>query len=232
MSSSSPDNSISLYLCSITKQNNDSLYLYSIFFTISTYIHDYKNTISHSDFSIPTICQQFLEIRHKYGKAVKHLNVILSTVIICNFIPTTILFVNLFQKNSIDILSIISSVYFILSILCFHIILSKINTSISGIINIVDNNKYLRLFLERHKETYSLNIELDDLNNYNSNQLHFKNYLLEIENGDSIDWLILNNITAQKWAPFEILGYEWNNNNIIFRLLSLIILLWVGKDIL
>ena len=134
---------------------------------------------------------------------------ILSTVIICNFIPTTILFVNLFQKNSIDILSIISSVYFILSILCFHIILSKINTSISGIINIVDNNKYLRLFLERHKETYSLNIELDDLNNYNSNQLHFKNYLLEIENGDSIDWLILNNITAQKWAPFEILGYEF-----------------------
>ena len=77
-----------------------------------------------------------------------------------------------------------------------------------------------------------MNIELDDLNNYNSNQLHFKNYLLEIENGDSIDWLILNNITAQKWAPFEILGYEWNNNNIIFRLLSLIILLWVGKDIL
>jgi len=140
--------------------------------------------------------------------------------------------VNLFQKNSIDILSITSSIYFILSILCFHIILSRINTSINGIINTIDNNKYLRLFLERHKETYSLNIELDELNNYNPNQLHFKNYLLEIENGDSIDWLILNNITSQKWRSFEILGYEWNNNNIIFRLLSLIILLWVGKDIL
>ena len=209
-----------------------SIIFFSVFFTISNYIKNYKSLLSNSDYSIPEICQQFLEIRYKYGKGVKYLNNILSTTITFNFIPCCMLFINIFNNKSTDLLSIKSSIYFILSITFFHIILVSIDDSIASIRNIIDNNKYLRLFLERKTDNYSLNIELDELNNMNSNQINFKNYLLEIENGNSIDWMIINNITSQPWKSFEIFGYQWNNNDIISKLLSLIILLSIGKAII
>jgi hypothetical protein len=205
---------------------------FSVFFTISNYIKDYNILLSNNDYSIPDICQQFIEIRHKYGKGVKYLNNILSTTITFNFIPCCMLFINIFSNKPTDLLSIRSSIYFILSIIGFHIILVRINNSIDSIRNTIDNNRYLRLFLERKPDDYSLNIELEELDQINSNQINLKNYLLEIENGNSIDWMIINNITSQPWKSFEILGYEWKNNDIISKLLSLIILLWIGKSII
>lgn len=203
-----------------------------IFYTLSIYVRDCQTIINRENFSIPTICQQFIEIRHKYGASVKNLNIILSSNISCNFISVYLMIINLANSNSIDMLTIRSSIYFFLSIIAFHFIITNIYDNIDEIKSIIDNNRYIRLFLERKKETYNLNIELSELNNYNINELNFKNYLLEIENGDSIDWMILNNVTNQKWKSFEVFGFELNNNDIIIKLLSLLILLLIGKSII
>ena len=205
---------------------------FSVFFVLSNYLEDYKELLKNNNYSIPDICQQFLEIRHKYGKAVKYLNCVLSSNITFNFIPFCMCLIKLFDSKLIDVLNIKSSIYFILSIYIFHILLSNINGSIDGIRNTIDNNRYLRQFLDRKTENYSLNINLQDLNTINNNQINFKNYLLEIENGESLDWLIINNITSQQWKSFEILGYDWNNNNIIAKLASLIVILLFGKSII
>ena len=87
--------------------------------------------------------------------------------------------------------------YFIIS---FHLILKRINNSINKIKNIIDSNKYLTLFLDRKKENYSLNLDINNIYDINPN---IKNYLLLIENSESIDWFI-NNIIYQKWKSFEI----------------------------
>ena len=203
-----------------------------VFYTLSVYIKDCEEIIQRENFSIPTIIQQFIEIRHKYGGAVKNLNIILSSNIFCNFISVYLMIINISESKYIDLLTIRSSIYFFISIIPFHIIISNIHNNIDGIKSIIDNNRYIRLFLERKKESYKLNIELSELANYNINELNFKNYLLEIENGDSIDWMILNNVINQKWKPFEVFGFEINNNDIIIKLFSLLILLWIGKSII
>lgn len=203
-----------------------------IFYTLSIYIKDCENIITRENFSIPTICQQFIEIRHKYGEAVNNLNIILSTNIICNFISVYLMIIKISKNEYVDLLTIRSFIYFLISIIPFHFIISNISDNIDGIKSLIDNNRYIRLFLERKKDTYSLNIELSELNSYNSNQLNFKNYLLEIENGDSIDWMILNNVTNQNWKSFEILGFQVNNNDIILKILSLLLFLWIGKSII
>ncbi len=205
---------------------------FSIFIGLSNSLEEYKNLLKNNNYSIPDICQQFLEIRHKYGIAVKNLNYVLSTNITFNFFPFCILIIKLFDNLPIDTLYIKTSIYFLLSILTFHIVLSHINNSIDGIRNTIDSNRYLRQFLDRKKENYSININLNDLNGINDNKINFKNYLLELENGESIDWLIINNITSQKWKSFEILGYDWNNNNIIAKISSLIVLMLFGKTLI
>ena len=202
---------------------------YVIFHTLSTYIKDCQEIIKRENFSIPTICQQFIEIRHKYGSAVKNLNIILSSIIFCNFISVYLMIIDISNNEYIDLLTIRSSIYFFISVIPFHFIINNISDSIDEIKSFIDNNRYIRLFLERKKETYNLNIELSELNSYNTNELNFKNYLLEIENGDSIDWMILNNVINQKWKSFEVFGFQISNNDIILKLLSLLLVLWVGK---
>ncbi len=203
-----------------------------VFYTISVYIKDCQEIIIAENFSIPTIIQQFIEIRHKYGSSVKNLNFILSSNIVCNFISVYLMIINLSNGKVIDILTIRSSFYFFISIIPFHFILVNISDNIQGIKSIIDNNRYIRLFLERKKESYNLNLEMTELDNYNINEINFKNYILEIENGDSIDWMILNNVINQQWKAFEVFGFEINNNDIIFKLFSLLLLLWLGKSVI
>lgn len=207
------------------------LIFYSIFFTILNYIKDFNITILAENYNIPTICQYYLEIKHKYAEAVNNLNVILSTNIICNFISVYLFINDIFQNNFIDILTIRSVIYFLISIIPFHYIITCISNNRDKINFIINNNRYIRLFLERKKDNYNMNIELSNLNNYNNNELSFKNYLLELENGDSIDWMILNNVITQPWKSFEIFGFEFGNNEIILKLLSLFIFLWIGKSV-
>ena len=140
--------------------------------------------------------------------------------------------IDLINNNYVDLLTIRSSIYFFISVIPFHFIITNISDNIDGIKSIIDNNRYIRLFLERKKETYNLNMELSELDSYNTNELNFKNYLLEIENGDSIDWMILNNVINQKWKSFEVFGFQISNNDIILKLASLLILLLIGKSII
>lgn len=214
---------IRLYCCVI---------FFSVFFTIKTYLNDCKDIILKEEFNIITICEHFLEIKHKYSKAVNKLNFILSTNIICNFLSVHFLIIKVFENEYLDLLTVRSSIYFLISVLTFHFILADISNNTDSIKSLIDNNKYIRLFLSRKKESYQLNIELSELNSYNPNQLNLKNYLLGIENGDSIDWMILNNIINQNWKPFEILGFEISNKDIVFKLFSLLVLLWIGNEII
>ena len=208
------------------------LIFYSIFFTILKYIKDFKSTILEENYNIPTICQYYLEIKHKYAGAVGNLNVILSTNILCNFISVYLFINNIFENNFIDLLTVRSVIYFFICIIPFHYIITSISDYRDKINFIINNNRYIRLFLERKRENYGMNIELSSLSNYNNNELTFKNYLLEIENGDSIDWMILNNVIVHQWKPFEIFGFEFGNNEILLKLLSLFIFLWLGKSII
>lgn len=205
------------------------LIFYSIFFTILNYIKDFNVTILEENYNIPTICQYYLEIKHKYTDAVNNLNVILSTNIFCNFISVYLFINNIFQNSFIDILTIRSVIYFLISIIPFHYIITCISNNRDKINFTINNNRYIRLFLERKKDNYSMNIELSKLNTYNNNELTFKNYLLEVENGESIDWMILNNVIVQPWKSFEIFGFEFGNNEILLKLFSLFIFLWFGK---
>ena len=208
------------------------LIFYSIFFTILRYIKDFKATILEENYNIPTICQYYLEIKHKYASAVGNLNVILSTNILCNYISVYLFINNIFESNFIDLLTVRSVIYFFICIIPFHYIITSISDYRDKINFIINNNRYIRMFLERKKDNYGMNIELSTLGDYNNNELTFKNYLLEIENGDSIDWMILNNVIVHQWKPFEIFGFEFGNNEIILKLLSLFIFLWIGKSIL
>ena len=75
-------------------------------------------------------------------------------------------------------------------------------------------------------------MESIDINDYDTNMILFKNYLINIENISIQDWSVFNQIIVQPWRNFEVFGFEWNNNNLIFKLISFVTILWVGRIIL
>ena len=52
--------------------------------------------------------------------------------------------------------------------------------------------------------------------------------LMPFVNGKSIDWLIFSNILNQNFQSFEIFGISINNSNLISKLLSISLILFLG----
>ena len=87
--------------------------------------------------------------------------------------------------------------------------------------------KNVNFFINYNFENNSI-----ELNNINQNELSFKNYLIDIENSQSIDWIIFNEIIRQKWKQFEVFGIEINNSSIIIKIISIFLILIIGKQII
>ena len=200
-----------------------------IFYTITIYLKDYTDDLNDTEYNISIICQQFLEIRHKYNITIEQFNSLFSTFIIFNFI-IAYFSIYLIYDGNYELSLIRSLIYFVVSTSIFHLILHRIGESIKNLKITIDNNRFIRMFLDRN-QIHEINYDFENINEIPINQLCMRNHMIEVENGNSIDWIIINYTINQEWNTFDILSFDWSNYSIIFRFISFIIILWIGNHV-
>jgi hypothetical protein len=94
-----------------------------------------------------------------------------------------------------------------------------------------DKNTHIKEYITRKKNLYTIKID-NDLSKIDTNEINFKNFILDMENGQSIDWLIFSNILQQPLRPIEIYGIEISNSSIITKIVSIFIFIIIGIQII
>lgn len=187
----------------------------------------YNKQLYNENYKLYVISQQIIDIKYNYNISINKLNKIFSASVSCGFITIFFFIKNLesdYTRN--DINSYLNVIIFTILLLSFHVILNKNDDKIKDLKQYTANSKYMRLFLDRKNDNYKI-----DIDNYNLKEISLKNFILDLENGNSIDWYIFNKILNEEWGSFEIFGFDWDNGNIIIKLVSLIVILVIGFDI-
>ena len=197
-----------------------------IFFFHSNNISLYTEQLKENNYGLDIISQQFIEIKYNYNISVSYFNILFSISASCGFVSILFFLINL-ETNYLnnDVRSYLSLILFTIMIINFHIILNRISNNIKNLKQITANNKFMITFFER-KHNYQT-IDLNNLEN-----LEIKNYIIDIENGRSIDWIIFNTLLNEKWDNFDIFGFDWDNGNILIKIISLILTVIIGKNII
>lgn len=221
-----------IFYSSYTKINILILF-FSIISNIIKFLDDFiQNKIKdNSNYNIDELSIEYLVLKRNYNKTIYAFNDIISNIIAFSSIPSFYLITNLISIH-FDFMYYFGFIYFIIFSLIFHYYLSKIDDNIEYLNSICSKNRSLHDYIKRKKNIYSFETNSIDLNNINMNELSFKNYIIDIENAQTIDWLIFDKIINRPWRAFEIFGLKINNSNIIIKMCSLFIILIIGKQIM
>ena len=169
-------------------------------------------------------------LKRNYNKTIVNFNDIMSNMIGFSSIPSFYILSNLGKK--FDFMYYNGFSIFLLMSCVFHYYLSKIDNDIDYLKSTCIKNRSISDYITRKKNIYFFESNAIELENINSNELSFKNYLVDVENSQSIDWLIFDKIINEKWRDFEIFGVKINNSSIIIKIFSLFLILILGKQII
>ena len=194
-------------------------------------ITNFINIIKQNNFNLIDLIQQYLEIRHKYNGIIYVFNNIISTIISFSVLSCLYIILNKFNNDLFDIMYIINFIFFCIFCLSFHYYLNIIDDNIKYLKSLNDKNTNIKQYIIRKKNLYTVQID-NNFENIDSNELKFKNFILDMENGESLDWLIFSNILQQPLRPIEIYGIEISNSSIITKIISIFIFIIVGKQII
>ncbi len=187
--------------------------------------------IKLNNLDVNNLIQQYLGFRHKYNGIIFVFNNIISSIISFSLLPSLFLILNKFNLNMFDFMYICNFIFFCIFCIFFHYSSSIIDDNIKYLKSLNDKNINIKEYIHRKKNLYNIQID-NNLSNIDSNELNFKNFILDIENANSLDWLIYSNILNQNLRKIEILGIEISNSNIITKIISLFVFIIIGKQII
>lgn len=210
---------------SINFKLNICILFFVIMNNILTIFSEFINQIKKDNNDINNLIIHYLEIRHIYNKIITCYNFNISLILSIYYIPTIILIVNFDIKyNYYFYLNII---LYILFLSFFQFILSKFDNLIDHLKYISDKGNNLYKQLKRNKTIYKVTNEDES-----SENLIIKTYLLNLENGNIIDWHVFSNILNQPLKCFDIFGVNIENSNIVRQLITYSILIIFSRKIL
>lgn len=194
--------------------------IYSIFFEYSNYLKGHDTDIINS-------INQFLEIRSSFNKLIFCFNETFSLIILVSYISTIYFLENVIRYKKFDLFLTSNSVYFITYVICFGYYLDQVSNIVDYLKSLICKSNNIRSYLSRKSNLYNVK-NINSFEVFPTNEVIFKNYIVDIENGKSIDWLIFSNILNQDFKSFEIFGIAINNSNLISKLLSVSLILFLG----
>jgi len=221
-----------LFYSSLSKLN-----IAIIFFVIISNILDFlKNFIDDkikntNNYYIDELSIEYLILKRNYNKTIFVFNDIIGNMITLYTIPVFYFLTNI-SIISFDYMYYTNVIYYVIFSSFFQYYLTKINDSNDYLNSLCTKNRSINDYISRKKNIYLFENNSIELNNINQNELSFKNYLIDIENSQSIDWIIFNEIIRQKWKQFEVFGIEINNSSIIIKIISIFLILIIGKQII
>jgi len=210
-----------------------SLISYFIVFinNLISILSNFINLIKQNDLDVNNLIQQYLGFRHKYNGIIFVFNNIISSIISFSLLPSLFLILNKFNLKMFDFMYINNSIFFLIFCMSFHYYSNIIDDNIKYLKSLNDKNINIKEYIHRNKNLYDIKID-NNLSNIDSNELNLKNFILDMENGNSLDWLIYSNILNQNLRKIEILGIEISNSNIITKIISLFVFIIIGKQII
>lgn len=221
-----------LFYSTISKLNISIL-----FFIIISNILDFlkqfinKKIKNTNNYYIDELSIEYLIIKRNYNKTIFVFNNIIANILTYYSIPT-FYFLNNITNISFDYSYYIGVVFYVVFCCFFQYFLAKISSANDYLYSLCTKNRSINDYISRKKNIYLFEEKGIELNNINQNELNFKNYLIDIENSQSIDWIIFNEIIRQDWKSFEIFGIQINNSNLIIKIISLFLILIIGKQII
>lgn len=221
-----------LFYSSLSKCNISILF-FTIMSNISKFLKSFiENKIRHNNnYYIDEISIEYLILKRNYNKTIFVFNDIIGNMIGFYTIPT-FYYLSHIKKVNFDFTYYIGLIYYAFFCIFFQYYLLEINSNITYLKSICSKNKSINDYITRKKNIYLFENSSIQINNINQNELSFKNYLIDIENAQSIDWIIFDTIINQKWNQFDILGVEIDNSTLIMKIFSIFLVLIIGKQII
>ena len=196
---------------------------------LSNVFHDFTIYLKENSLELINLLNQYLEIRRNYNKIIFCFNELFSNLVFFYYIPLIYLISNFKISFLSDIIYISNMIYFVIYIICYSYYLDSIDENVKYLKTLVDKNECVKDNLLRETNLYKIK-ELDLSNDINipQKELLLKNYIIDIENAQSIDWLIFSNVLNQNFRSFEIFGLKIENSSLISKIVSLSILIIFG----
>lgn len=212
---------------------NISILFFTIMSNISNFLKNFiENKIRYNNnYYIDEISIEYLILKRNYNKTIFVFNDLIGNMIGFYTIPT-FYYLSHFKKVNFDFTYYIGLVYYVFFCFFFQYYLLEINSNISYLKSICSKNKSINDYISRKKNIYLFENNSIQINKINQNELSFKNYLIDIENAQSIDWIIFDTIINQKWNQFDVLGIDIDNSTIIMKIFSIFLILIIGKQII
>jgi hypothetical protein len=179
-----------------------------------------------NEFQLTTITQQLIEIRYNYNESVSLFNKTFSINVSCGFIIIFFFAETLitdYTQNSPR--SYMSVLLFITIILGFQIIINKIKNNLDDLKQYSANNRFMNRILGRKKENYIVDLE-------NIGVISVKHMLLDIENAETLDWIVFNKVLDMEFTGFDLFGFDWDNGAVILKFIAIIITYVLGANLI
>ncbi len=198
---------------------------------LTNHLTNFITIIKQNNADINNLIQQYLEIRHKYNGIIFVFNNIISNIISFSVLSCLYFILKKCNNELFDLMYIINFSFFCIFCILFHYYLNIIDDNIKYLKSLNDKNTHIKQYITRKKNLYTVQID-NNLSNIDPNEINFKNFILDMENGQSIDWLIFTNILQQSLRPIEIYGIKISNSSIITKIISIFIFVIIGKQII
>ena len=221
-----------LFYSSLSKCNISILF-FTIMSNISKFLKKFiDNKIrNNNNYFIDEISMEYLILKRNYNKTIYVFNDLIGNMIGFYTIPS-FYYLSHFNKVNFDFTYYIGLSYYVFFCIFFQYYLLEISSNVTYLKSICSKNKSINEYISRKKNIYLFESNSIQINKINQNELSFKNYLIDIENAQSIDWIIFDTIINQKWNQFDILGIEIDNSTIIMKIFSIFLILIIGKQII
>jgi|SaaInlStandDraft_5_1057022.scaffolds.fasta_scaffold06358_6 hypothetical protein len=195
------------------------------------HLTNFITIIKQNNTDINNLVQQYLEIRHKYNGIIFVFNNIIANIISFSVLSCLYFILKKCNYELFDLMYIINFSFFCIFCILFHCYTNIIDDNIKYLKSLNDKNTHIKEYITRKKNLYTIKID-NDLSKIDTNEINFKNFILDMENGQSIDWLIFSNILQQPLRPIEIYGIEISNSSIITKIVSIFIFIIIGIQII
>ena len=201
----------------------------SMVYNIYTIFNDFINLLKSNIENLNNITIHYIEVRHIYNKIINVNNKIISNILFLYYIPS-IYFIKYITSYYNDLFLFCNFVFYVILIFTFQYFIEKIDDLIIYLKS--NNNKLIVLknFLIRNTNNYTFN-KINDISEINTKEVLYKNFVLNLENGNSNDWLIFSTILNQELKTFDLFGIEINNGNLIYKLILLTFVILFGNYI-
>jgi len=182
--------------------------------TLETYIDN-----SDPDLRIDDIVKDYSELKAQHTKAVVSMNNIFSSVIVLGGLISYFILIN-FESKFVGVFHYIEMGCFLFLMILYIYINSRVVLSVSGIIALINSPRMASRYLSSNTLTVmgdTYDTDDTEMNNMDLEELALRSSIKSSENVNISHWLVLNTKLGGAWENFKILGFDMDNNNLIYK---------------